>query len=40
MEIKLEHLSPEGFGRIRSPLDLLKTKDEHKIHNDKQKLLK
>jgi site-specific recombinase XerD len=34
------HVSPKGLGRIRSPLDFLKTKDEYKIDNGKQKLLK
>ncbi|MDP2208840.1 MAG: tyrosine-type recombinase/integrase [Bacteroidota bacterium] len=34
------HVSPKGLGRIRSPLDFLITKDEHKIHDEKQKLLK
>jgi integrase/recombinase XerD len=34
------HVSPKSLGRIRSPLDFLKTKDEHKIANEKPKLLK
>ncbi|MBI5019937.1 MAG: tyrosine-type recombinase/integrase [Ignavibacteriales bacterium] len=34
------HVSPKGLGRIRSPLDFLKTKDEHKIQHGTQKLLK
>ena len=34
------HVSPKGLGKIRSPLDFLKTKDEHKILDEKQKLLK
>lgn len=34
------HVSPKGLGRIRSPLDFLKTNDEHKIHDETRKLLK
>jgi site-specific recombinase XerD len=34
------HVSPKGLGRIRSPLDFLITKDEHKISDESQKLLK
>ena len=34
------HVSPKGLGRIRSPLDFLKTKDEYKISDESQKLLK
>lgn len=34
------HISPKGLGRIRSPLDFLITKDEHKIPDETTKLLK